>query len=157
LGCPAQPATEQALEELARHGLLIEGPPLPDEIPTPVSETTELLATLRPGSRPLADTGGAVASCSIGLVGEGTAGSEVARCLLASGVALERAEAIPPGVDLTVCAPSAAELPRLGEWNAQALEASLPWLQVLPFDGRYASIGPLYLPGETCCYECFRL
>jgi bacteriocin biosynthesis cyclodehydratase domain-containing protein len=28
---------------------------------------------------------------------------------------------------------------------------------VLPFDGRYASVGPLYLPGETCCLECFRL
>jgi bacteriocin biosynthesis cyclodehydratase domain-containing protein len=39
----------------------------------------------------------------------------------------------------------------------EALEARAPWLQVLPFDGRYASVGPLYLPGDTCCYECFRL
>jgi bacteriocin biosynthesis cyclodehydratase domain-containing protein len=28
---------------------------------------------------------------------------------------------------------------------------------VLPFDGRYAGVGPLYLPGDTCCHECFRL
>jgi bacteriocin biosynthesis cyclodehydratase domain-containing protein len=30
-------------------------------------------------------------------------------------------------------------------------------LQVLPFDGRYAAVGPLYLPEETSCFECFRL
>ena len=27
---------------------------------------------------------------------------------------------------------------------------------MLPFDGRFAAIGPLYIPGETACYECFR-
>jgi bacteriocin biosynthesis cyclodehydratase domain-containing protein len=48
-------------------------------------------------------------------------------------------------------------LPALGDWNGQALAIGQPWLQVLPFDGRYASVGPLYVPDETCCFECFRL
>jgi bacteriocin biosynthesis cyclodehydratase domain-containing protein len=30
-------------------------------------------------------------------------------------------------------------------------------LLTLPFDGRFAAVGPLFLPGDTCCYECFRL
>ena len=29
-------------------------------------------------------------------------------------------------------------------------------MQILPHDGRIAPVGPLYLPGETCCYECFK-
>jgi bacteriocin biosynthesis cyclodehydratase domain-containing protein len=27
----------------------------------------------------------------------------------------------------------------------------------LPFDGSIAAIGPLFVPAETCCYECYRL
>jgi bacteriocin biosynthesis cyclodehydratase domain-containing protein len=157
LGEPARPAVEHALGELASHGLLTEGPPLPRELPAPVSGTAELLTSLRPGGRPLAETAGVVAGCSVAVVGEGTAGLETGRLLRSGGVKIDRAGGIEAGPDLTVCAPSAAELPRLRDWNAQALESRLPWLQVLPFDGRYASLGPLYLPGDTCCYECFRL
>jgi bacteriocin biosynthesis cyclodehydratase domain-containing protein len=157
LGEPARPAVEYALDELAAHGLLTEGPPLSAELPAPVSGTAELLASLRPGSRPLPETAGAVAGCSVTVVGEGTAGVEAGRLLRSGGGEVVRAFGIAAGPDLTVCAPSAAELPRLRDWNAQALETRSPWLQVLPFDGRYASVGPLYLPGDTCCYECFQL
>ncbi|HET7045809.1 MAG TPA: TOMM precursor leader peptide-binding protein, partial [Gaiellaceae bacterium] len=48
-------------------------------------------------------------------------------------------------------------IPRLADWNRHAIAGGLPWLQVLPFDGRFAAIGPLFVPGETCCYECYRL
>ncbi len=157
LGEPARPAVEHALGELAAYGLLMEGPPLSTELPAPVSGTAELLASLRPGGRPLAETAGAVAGCEVSVVGEGTAGVEAGRLLRSGGVEVVRGSAIAAGPDLTVCAPSAAELPRLRDWNAQALETRSPWLQVLPFDGRYASVGPLYLPGDTCCYECFQL
>jgi bacteriocin biosynthesis cyclodehydratase domain-containing protein len=157
LGAPARPAVERALGALAEHGVLEEGPPLPDDLPPPVAGTAELLASLRPGSRPVAETGKAVAACSVAVAGEGTAGVEVARLLRIGGVGIERAAVVEPGVDLTVCAPSGQERSRLKEWNTQALETRAPWLQVLPFDGRYASIGPLYLPGDTCCFECFRI
>jgi bacteriocin biosynthesis cyclodehydratase domain-containing protein len=67
------------------------------------------------------------------------------------------ADTIDGDAELTICAPAAAERSRLKDWNDQALEARAPWLQVLPFDGRYATIGPLFLPYDTCCFECFRL
>lgn len=157
LGPSVRPAVERALELLAAHGVLEEGPPLPDDLPRPFAGTAELLASLHPGAKSLVHTAASVAACSVAVVGEGTAGVELARILRAGGTSIEHASGVAPGVDLTVCAPSGAELPRLEEWNAEALESRAPWLQVLPFDGRYAALGPLYLPGDTCCYECFRL
>ena len=157
LGSPVRSAIEHALGALAEHGVLEEGPPLPDGLPRPVAATAELLASLRPGSRPVAETGLAVAACSVAVAGDGMAGLELARQLRTAGVHVERAEAVEAGVDLTICAPSGAERRRLEEWNDQALDLHAPWLQVLPFDGRYAAIGPLYLPGDTCCFDCFRL
>jgi bacteriocin biosynthesis cyclodehydratase domain-containing protein len=157
LGPEVRPAVEHALGALAEHGVLEAGPPLPDGLPRPVAGTVELLASLRPGSRPLAETAAMVAACSVAVAGDGVAGVEAARLLRAGGVAVERTETVETPVDLTICAPSGEERARLVEWNHQALDARAPWLQILPFDGRYASIGPLYLPGDTCCYECFRL
>src|SRR5437762_2498520 len=56
-----------------------------------------------------------------------------------------------------VAAPAPGELPELAELNRRRLRAGTPWLPVLPFDGRLAMLGPLFLPGESCCYECYRL
>jgi bacteriocin biosynthesis cyclodehydratase domain-containing protein len=157
LGPPVRPAVDRALELLATHGVLEEGPPLPDHLPRPIAGTAGLLASLCPGGRSLADIAASVASCLVAVAGEGAAGIEAARFLRAGGADIQRVTAVDAGSCLTVCAPSGGELWRLSEWNAQALENRAPWLQVLPFDGRYASVGPLYLPGDTCCYECFRL
>jgi bacteriocin biosynthesis cyclodehydratase domain-containing protein len=157
LGPPVRPAVEQALEALSAHGLLEEGPPLSDDLARPVAGTAQLLASLRPGARPLAETGAALAACSVAVAGDGLAGGEAARLLRAGGASVERADGVIGGVDLTLCAPSGSQLTRLVEWNAQALKARAPWIQVLSFDGRYAALGPLFLPGDTCCYECFRL
>ena len=49
-----------------------------------------------------------------------------------------------------------AELPRLEEWNERALDARATWMQVLPFDGRFAAVGPVFVPGQTACHECYR-
>jgi bacteriocin biosynthesis cyclodehydratase domain-containing protein len=157
LGPPIRPAVEQALEALAAHGVLEEGPPPSEDLVRPVAGTAQLLASLRPGARPVADTVAALTACSVAVAGDGPAGVEAARLLRAGGAGVERADGVAAGVDLTICAPSGSELSRLEEWNAQALEARAPWLQVLPHDGRYAALGPLYLPGDTCCYQCFRL
>lgn len=157
LGEPARPAVEHALRELAAHALLTEGPPLPDDLPRPLAGTAELLTSLMPAGPSLGETVETLARASVALVGAGVIGVEIARLLRLSGVSVEPADRIEIEGSLAVCAPSPAELPRLREWNAQALEARAPWLQVLPFDGRYASLGPLYLPWDTCCYECFRL
>lgn len=157
LGEPVRPAIEHALGELVKHGLLRGGPPLADDVPRPVGGVAELIAALRPGNAPIGDAATALAACRVGVVGGGGAGVEVARLLRMSAVEVERAERVETGFDLVVCAPAPGELPRLPELNEQALAARQPWLQILPFDGRYAAVGPLYLPGDTACYECFRL
>jgi bacteriocin biosynthesis cyclodehydratase domain-containing protein len=84
----------------------------------------------------------------------------VARLLRMSGV--EDLEHRPvagsaDGERLAIVAPDAAELPSLSDWNEAALAARAPWLVVLPFDGRFAAVGPLFVPGETACYECYRI
>jgi bacteriocin biosynthesis cyclodehydratase domain-containing protein len=122
-----------------------------------IDEIVEVLASVWSGGPSLVDAASSLRSRSVVLVGSGQGAVEVARLLRQSGVAVERDETVATGVDLVVCAPAPAELPMLGSWNRQALAAVQPWLQVLPYDGRYAAIGPLYLPDETCCYECFRL
>ncbi|RZQ62515.1 TOMM precursor leader peptide-binding protein [Amycolatopsis suaedae] len=47
----------------------------------------------------------------------------------------------------------------LEEWNQRALaeERPRPWLAVLPFDGERATVGPWVVPGESACYQCYRL
>ena len=155
LGEAVRPAVENVLQELCAHAVLEAGPP-PPELPRPSAGATELLAALRSGTATCADTAAAVAECSVGLVGGGASGLETARLLRAAGAGVEWAEELGGGVEVVVCAPCPSELPRLSEWNDQALERRQPWLQVLPFNGRYAAVGPLYLPGDTGCYECFR-
>ena len=157
LGMPARPAIEAALERLDERGLLLDGPPLPADVPTPESASAQLLVSLRPGEITLGKAAASLRSQATAVVGRGSAAVEVARLLRQSGVRVRREEAISSGADLFVCAPSPEELPALADWNAQALAAGQPWLQVLPFDGRYASVGPLYVPDETCCFDCFRL
>ena len=157
LGEPARPAIEAALDRLAEHGLLLEGPPLEADVPAPQSATAALLVSLRPSEVTLGKAIASLRSRSVAVVGDGTAAAEIGRLFRQSGVQVRREHAISSGPDLVVCAPSPAQLPALREWNRQALAARQPWLQVLPFDGRYASIGPLFVPDETCCFECFRL
>ena len=157
LGVPARPAIEAALERLDEHELLIEGPPLGDDVPPPESASAHLVASLRPDEVTLGKAVASLRSRATAVVGRGPAAVEVARLLRQSGVRVRREHGISSGADLFVCVPSPGELPALGDWNGQALAAAQPWLQVLPFDGRYASVGPLYVPGETCCFDCFRL
>jgi bacteriocin biosynthesis cyclodehydratase domain-containing protein len=156
LGEPVRPAVEQALRELSEHGLLESGPPVAADAALPVRGAAELLASLRPGLTPVAESAAAVEASTVAIAGRGCGGLEAARLLRASGVSVEWTDEL-QGVDLALCAPSPGELPVLSEWNERALVNRQPWLQVLPFDGRYAAVGPLFLPGDTCCYECFRL
>jgi bacteriocin biosynthesis cyclodehydratase domain-containing protein len=56
-----------------------------------------------------------------------------------------------------IAAPAPPELACLESWNERALAAGTPWLQVLPYDGRFAAVGPLFVPHQTCCSTCYRL
>ncbi len=152
---PAQ-AVEGALQALAEHGLLTEGP-LPSQLAARARATAELLAA--GADRPPSDVADRLAERTAGVVGSSSSADDVAALLLEGGLGgVERLTwegEIPGGLDVVVAAPSPSELPRLAPWNGRALAAEAPWLQLLPFDGRAAVVGPLYVPGQTCCYECY--
>jgi len=59
--------------------------------------------------------------------------------------------------DLVIAAADGRDLPHLHEWNRRMLAAGQRWLLVLPFDGLYGAVGPLFIPGETSCYACLQI
>jgi bacteriocin biosynthesis cyclodehydratase domain-containing protein len=153
LGERIRPAVERALAVLDEHRLLIDGEAAPDGED---SVARLLAASARRSDAVVAQR---LAACSVAVAGRGRAAVEVARALHGAGIGnVFRAgwnEA--PLADLAVAAPAADEVSRLPEWNRATLAAELGWLQLLPFDGRFVAIGPLFLPGETCCLACYRL
>jgi bacteriocin biosynthesis cyclodehydratase domain-containing protein len=159
LGPPTRPAVEHALALLQEHGLVTSGPPLSSEEPPPCARATLAHAAVtRPPLAP-GETRERLRALRVRVAGDGAAGPEIARALRLSG--LEGVERLdvgdPPPTDAVVVAtPSGLELPALPEWNELFLASGTAWLQVLPFNGAFAAIGPLYVPGETCCYECYR-
>ena len=160
LGERVAPAIHNALELLARHGLLTEGVKGGRTTTRALEETACLLSALSPGSASPAQTADVLAVSLVTVVGSGAVAEHVARLLRLCGVGdLERAPLTGPAVRerLAVVVPDAAEVPRLPAWNEAALAAGAPWLAVLPFDGRFAAVGPLFVPGETACYECYRI
>jgi bacteriocin biosynthesis cyclodehydratase domain-containing protein len=166
LGEAAEPAIVNALLVLDRHRLLTEAPPEEGAAGSELEAAEFLVATarrrigLRQVRERLADAGVRVAGC-------GRVGEDIGRLLRLAGVGhvaqgplrVENATAGlgPTPLDLTVAVPDGDELPALVDWNRTALQLGLPWFQVLPFDGRYAALGPLFIPGETCCYGCYRI
>lgn len=47
--------------------------------------------------------------------------------------------------------------PILDSANLQSLEDKVPWISVLPFDGRNAWVGPFVIPNKSACITCFKL
>lgn len=39
-------------------------------------------------------------------------------------------------------------------WNERALTSSVTWMPVVPYDGIAATVGPIMIPTQTCCYRC---
>jgi bacteriocin biosynthesis cyclodehydratase domain-containing protein len=159
LGKPAAPAIDNALRLLAEKKLLTEGPPLGEEEVRPVSETLHFLTASFEGLS-VTQTRAALEQSTVTVLGSGPVAAELHRILQLSSVRVERcgwSTETDGGANLVVAAPSGAELRELGPWNRRALASSSPWLQLLPFDGRFAAVGPLFVPRETCCYECYRL
>jgi bacteriocin biosynthesis cyclodehydratase domain-containing protein len=162
VGTAVRPAVEQALALLDEHGLLTE------QAPETVTESSlrsgEFLAATDPLGRSAAELLATIGAASVALAGSGPLAAEVAASLRRSGMGgLERLSLREATADhlgrfqLALAVPAGEELPDLSSWNEAALRAGLPWLQVLPFDGLFSAVGPLYVPGETGCYECFRI
>jgi bacteriocin biosynthesis cyclodehydratase domain-containing protein len=101
----------------------------------------------------------ALAAARVGVAGESRAADEAARLLTAAGLSRVERVALTDAdrLDLLVAAPSHEQLPALERVNAHALASHVSWLQLLPYDGRIAAVGPLFLPGVTACRTCFQL
>lgn len=159
LGQAVAPAVRNALAVLAARGVLSDGPPAD---PSAGASAARLLAATAATGLTEHDADAALRRAAVSVLGTGEAAAEVLRQLRRSG--LERAGAIGWDVEpealqdteLVVAAPAPGELPHLPGFNELALRCGTSWLQVLPFDGRIAAVGPLYLPGHTCCYVCFQ-
>jgi bacteriocin biosynthesis cyclodehydratase domain-containing protein len=135
---------EDLVATLAAEGVVVAGPPTGDE----EALREAALAGIAPSV-----AAKRLASARISLAGTGPLRDELAR-LLPGRVRCIRWDEPACAADLAVAAPAAEQLPELRAWNMRCLEAELPWLLVLPFNGRFAAVGPLFVPGETCCYAC---
>jgi bacteriocin biosynthesis cyclodehydratase domain-containing protein len=157
LGPSVAPAVDRALSLLETHGLLVEGP-----APRTASETVtaaDFAVTVnRRANRTAA--GQALEEARVAVAGSGSGADATAHHLEAIGIGRVEALAIdaePPSDAFVVAVPGHAQVPELARLNEHALAAGVPWLQLLPFDGRVLVVGPLFLPGTSACQRCYRL
>jgi bacteriocin biosynthesis cyclodehydratase domain-containing protein len=155
LGAADEEPVRRALETLAESGVLVGGPPA--ECGAELRATAHLLAAERDASP--AAVAGRLADAAVGVVGSSAAAGEAARLLRRSGIArVERRGWDGSDDDVFLVAPSPGEAAaELDAWNRRAVVLGTPWLQLLPYDGCFVAIGPLYVPGDTGCRECYRL
>src|SRR5581483_7409525 len=164
-----------AAEQLLPHLLpLLDGTRTVDEVVAELGEAvrpaiehalsllhaSDLLSAVDRVGRTVAELYANLAGIDVHVLGGAPAGELAGGILQASGAGgvwrLEWDDR-PPSTGLVLAAPSGDEVGRLGEWNRAALDAGTTWMQVLPFDGRMAVVGPVVVPGQTACHECFRL
>ncbi len=152
LGEPARPAVEHALALLRAHDLLTE-PALSDR----ERRCAELLAATDGFGRTVAELAARIAAVEVFVLGAAPTAELVGRLLQWSGARSVESvgwdDPVPAG--FVVAAPASGELPLLEDWNRRALAAGAAWMQVLPFDGRLAAVGPVFVPGQTACHACF--
>ncbi|MBS4054614.1 MAG: TOMM precursor leader peptide-binding protein [Thermaerobacter sp.] len=158
------PATQKALDMLHDRQLLSEGSLFLDH-PSVVRKTMHFLQSQGGYSKEPSLTQGdlpkALVDTRLGVIGAGLVATEVTRLLKLSGVeTITRLDwtandNLAQEVDLVIVAPREKELNSLREWNKRSLSTGISWMQVLPFDGRFGSVGPHYVPAETACYKCY--
>lgn len=153
LGEAARPAIESALELLASHGILVAGPNAPAEM-RPQAYAVAAACGIPPA---VADE--RLRGTTVGFAGRGRMAADVSRLLYEAGLRELRRVGWSgrTKVDLVVVVPAADEYDRLPAWNGSALHKQQRWLLVRQYDGRFASVGPLVVPQQTCCYECLLL
>lgn len=161
LGAQTAPFVFKLLEMFTGREMIIEGPPVPSGASPQARDTVHFLAATLPRFAGLAEDAENLAGLRVGVIGGSFAATEAARSIASLGATTRSlnwqvARTELESVDLVLVAPTATELPELAQWNERALAARVTWFQIMPFDGRFAAIGPLYVPGETACYECFR-
>lgn len=149
VGSRVAPAVRNALELLADHGLLAEGPPAAAGRTARAACYLAQLSAEAP-----AEIARRLGEARVHVEGDGELVRAVERLLRRSGVRRagpkERA-----GLVLTAAEVEGAAV--LERRNARAIEDGVPWLPLGCFDGRSACVGPLIVPDETACYRCLAL
>lgn len=157
MGESVRPAVERALAALRTAGVLVDGPAL--DCDEPLAATATFLTSFQDRLSPEA-VAARLAGLRVAVRGTGATAAATADALAASGIEVSAGatlvEALPDG-GFDLLAPAPDELPAVEAWNRQALHERRPWMLVLPFDGLAAFVGPIFVPGETACFECFRI
>lgn len=151
LGQSIAPSVRKALSLLDERGLLIEGPDVKEDA------VSRYVAAVCPGTA-VSAAHERLTRSRVEVWGTSACAAELARLLASAGAVAMRSDAPAPaaaGVDLIVAAPAPEEVDALPVVNARRLEDGIPWLSVLPHDGRVTLVGPLFVPGQTACHACF--
>jgi len=152
LGEAAEAPTAKALALLDDHGLLVDGPA--NDTDTAACYVASVCSST-PGA-----ASAALAKARVAILGSARAGAEASRLLDSAGAVTTTSASLDGygvGADLLVAAPAAEEVKELAGLNARCLREATPWLVLLPTEGRFAAIGPLYVPGQTACHACYLL
>lgn len=157
LGPAIVPAIDRALDLLESNRLLTEGTVagMPDD----VTAAARFAAAV---TRRTTDEAAAraVVEAHVAVLGSGAGAAEARRQLRLLGIGRIDTGQIddePAPGSFVLAAPDRDELPALTSVNDRALAQGIPWLQVLPFDGRALVVGPTYLPGRSACHRCYLL
>jgi bacteriocin biosynthesis cyclodehydratase domain-containing protein len=154
LGPAIAPAIANALELLAENQLLTDGPPAGEGAAGSAATYT---AAVTRSTTPTAARH-ALEAAHVTVLGAGATVDELARHLAQAGIARVEVlpfETEPAAGSFVVAAPEHTELQALLQVNDRALGCGDPWLQVLPYDGRFAVAGPVFVPGASGCRACF--
>ena len=154
LGPAAAAAVDNALALLAEHHLLVDGP---TEESRPAGAAAAFAAAVV-GTRAPAAAVAALEGARVAVVGSGSIARELARLLPLSGlpeVEILSLDQEPAAGSFVVAAPEHDEREALSSLNDARLERRDPWLQVLPYDGRFVIAGPVFVPGTSACQRCF--
>jgi bacteriocin biosynthesis cyclodehydratase domain-containing protein len=159
LGAAIAPSVDKALALLAANGLLIAGDDVDSEDPSAdqaAAEAAAFAAAVTRRTTPRAARR-ALESSEVRVLGCSPNAEEITRLLGASGVGVKATTFgdDPPPESFVIAAPDRGEVRHLDDLNLQQLEHGAAWLQVLPNDGRFSIIGPVFLPGSSACRACF--
>ena len=156
LGPAAAPAIEQVLTVLAANRLLDDGVVAGRRQGRTAAAVYGATVTSRTSGAEAAD---ALGAARVDVHGTGSVARQLVRLTRASGIETRavRWGAVTARDAFVVAVPDASELDRLEHVNRWALETGQAWLQVLPFDGRFTIVGPLFLPHQSACRTCYVL
>ena len=157
LGSAAAPAVARALDLLAANRLLVDGEHRPSDESAMTAAASFAAAVTRRTTQ--ADARTALESAHVSVLGAGRAAIEIGRQLRDVGIGRVDARAMDaePDGSFVLAVPGTGEQLLLPALNVAALERRVPWMQVLPFDGRLVVVGPVFVPGRSACRECYVL